>query len=140
MKTKKQENFGGEGEYVMGEGLVMVVDDEPIMRKIAINVLQNSGYQVIAVSSGEEALEVFKLRHHEIKLVLLDLLMPGKCGKETFFDLKSVDPYVKVLLISGAKKDNRIDLLLKSGVAAYVEKPYTFPFLSRVVHDTIYKG
>jgi DNA-binding NtrC family response regulator len=129
-----------ESGYVIGEGLVMVVDDESIMRKIAINVLQNSGYQVIAVESGEEAVDIFKTRHHEIKLVLLDLLMPIQCGKDTYFKMKAIDPDVKVLLISGAKKDVRIDQLLNSGVIAYIEKPYTFEHLSKMVHKAIYKN
>lgn len=140
MKIRNEDNFGGEDGYIMGDGIVMVVDDEPIMRKIAINVLKNSGYQVIPVASGEEAVEIFKDRYQEIELVLLDLLMPEKCGKDTFFDLKSIDSDVKVVLISGSKKDDRIDLLLNSGVIAFIEKPYTFALLSRVVYDAIYNA
>ena len=140
MKNTKENESNGDNGYVMGEGLVLVVDDEPIMRKIAVKVLHNSGYQVISVASGDEAVEIFRSRHKEIKLVLLDLLMPDKCGKETYFDLKTIQPDVKVLLITGAKKDDRIDLLLNSGVIAFIEKPYTFPFLSQQIHNAIYKS
>jgi len=126
-------------QFIKGEGLVLVVDDEPIMRKIAVNVLKNCGYEVIAVENGFKAIEIFEKQHPDIKLVLLDLLMPKKSGKETYLEMKQIQPEVNVLLVSGAKKDPRIKELLKLGVRAYIEKPYTFFHLSRVVHKLIYK-
>jgi len=135
MEEKKSENG-----MVQGEGLVLVVDDEPIMRKIAINVLENSGYAVISAQGGEEAVAIFKEKHQQIKLVLLDLLMPFVCGKDAFFEMKQIDPQVKVLLVSGAKRDKRIDELLKAGVKGFVEKPYTFEYLSKKVFESIYNS
>ena len=136
MTTKTK---GPQGKLVKGEGLVLVVDDEPIMRKIAVNVLQNSGYDVLAAEDGDKALEIFEKKYQKIKLVLLDLLMPNKSGKETYIDMKKIQPDVNVLLISGAKRDKRIQELLKMGVKAYIEKPYTFPQLSQTVYNLIYK-
>ena len=126
-------------QFVKGEGLVLVVDDEPIMRKIAVKVLKSSGYDVIAAEDGFKALEIFEKHHTDIKLVLLDLLMPKKSGKETYFEMRQIQPDANVLLVSGAKRDPRIKELLKSGVKGYIEKPYTFFRLSRVVHKLIYK-
>ncbi len=119
------------------KGLVLVVDDESIMRKIAKNVVEGCGYNVIALEGGEEAVKVFKQRSSEVKLVLLDLLMPEKSGKETYFDLKKIKPDVNVILVTGAKKDKRIEELLKSGVRDYIEKPYTFALLAKKVRDAI---
>ena len=116
-----------------GEGLILVVDDEPIMRKIAVNVLQNSGYTVMAAEDGNQALQIFKQHYRDIKLVLLDLLMPDISGKETYIQMKKINPDVCVLLVSGAERDKRIKELLKMGVKAYIEKPYTFPQLSQMV-------
>ncbi len=126
-------------QFIKGEGLVLVVDDEPIMRKIAVNVLKNCGYDVIAAENGFIALEIFEKHHHDIKLVLLDLLMPKKSGKETYLEMRQIQPDVNVLLVSGAKRDTRIKELLKLGVRGYLEKPYTFFHLSRLVHKLIYK-
>lgn len=122
-----------------GKGLVLVVDDEPIMRKIAVNVLKTCGYDVLAAEDGFKALGIFEKYHKTIELVLLDLLMPEKSGKETYLEMKQIQPDVNVLLVSGAKKDKRIKELLKSGVKAYIEKPYTFLHLSQLVHQLIYK-
>ncbi len=138
MKTKK-DAINQEASLLQGEGLILVVDDEPIMRKIAINVLENCGYTVIAVENGEKAIDIYKLRHHEITLVLLDLLMPNKCGQQTYFEMKNINPDIKAILISGAKKDKRIEELLQSGVKGYIEKPYTFLYLSQKVHEVIYQ-
>jgi CheY-like chemotaxis protein len=126
-------------QFTKGEGLVLVVDDEPIMRKIAVKVLKSSGYDVIVAENGFKALEIFKKHHTNIKLVLLDLLMPKKSGQETYIEMRQIQPDVNVLLVSGAKRDTRIKELLKSGVNGYIEKPYTFFRLSRVVHKLIYK-
>lgn len=126
-------------KFIKGEGLVLVVDDEPIMRKIAINVLKSCGYEVMAAENGFIALEIFEKHHHDIKLVLLDLIMPKKSGKETYLEMRQIQPDVNVLLVSGAKRDTRIKELLKLGVKGYLEKPYTFFHLSRLVHKLIYK-
>ena len=136
MTIKKKK---AQGQLIKGEGLVLVVDDEPIMRKIALNVLKNCGYEVIAAEDGFKAVEIFEKNHQKIKLVLLDLLMPRKSGKETYIEMKQIQPDVNVLLVSGAKRDERIKELLKTGVKAYLEKPYTFSNLSRLVHKLIYK-
>ena len=136
--SKKDKETTKDG-LVKGEGLVLVVDDEPIMRKIALNVLGNSGYDVITAENGEEAIKRFKQRQKDIKLVVLDLLMPDKSGKETYRELKQIQPDVKVLLMSGTKEDERVEELLKIGVKGFIEKPYTFPQLSLTVYDMIYK-
>ncbi len=128
----------GEANLSKGSGLVLVVDDEPIMRKLAVNVLQNSGYHVLVADSGIQAISVFKKYRSGIDLVLLDLLMPEMSGKETFIELNRLQPGINVLLVSGAKKDERILELLEMGVKGFVEKPYTFPHLSRAVFDAIH--
>lgn len=123
---------------IQGKGLILVVDDEPIMRKIAVNVLQLSGYDVISACDGIEAVEIYKKQHQQIRLVLLDLLMPNKAGKETFMEMAAIDPTVRVLLVTGAKRDHRVEELLHMGVKGYIEKPYKFLRLSEAVFDAIY--
>jgi two-component system, cell cycle sensor histidine kinase and response regulator CckA len=126
-----------QNNLIIGEGLVMVVDDESIMRKIAANVLEGCGYNVITVNGGIEAVKIFTQRHKEIDMVLLDLLMPDKCGKETYYDMQKIQSDVKVLLVTGANKDGRIQELLDNGVKGLVEKPYTFSLLSQTVHEIL---
>lgn len=132
-----KKNNGTDG-LSKGEGLVLVVDDEPIMRKLAVNVMQNSGYQVLVAKSGKLALELFKQYQPDITLVLLDILMPELSGYETFMEMKKIQPNVRVLLVSGIKNDETIDAILNQGAKGFVEKPYTFPQLSQAAYKAIY--
>lgn len=134
--AKKKETTAD--HLVKGKGLVLVVDDEPIMRKIAVNVLQLSGYSVMSASDGDEAVDLYKIHHEKIDLVLLDLLMPNKTGKETYLEMIEIEPDVKVLLVTGAKKDIRVEELLNLGIKGYIEKPYKFLHLSEAVFEAIY--
>ncbi len=122
---------------IQGEGLILVVDDEPIMRKIAVKVLEDSGYEVISAADGAEGVDVYKKKCHEIKLVLLDMLMPKKSGKEAYIEMKAFNPDVKVLLTSGFSDDERVEEAIRLGVNAFIEKPYTFVELSRAVHHVL---
>jgi CheY-like chemotaxis protein len=121
------------------DGFMLVVDDESIMRKIAVNVLKSAGHEAIAVKGGVEAVDIFKQRHAEINLVLLDLLMPDKSGQETFFEMKEIKPDVKVLLVTGVKKDKRIQSLLDAGVKGYIEKPFKLSHLAKRVEEILVK-
>ena len=123
---------------VKGKGLVLVVDDEPIMRKIAVNVLELSGYSVMSASDGDEAVDLYKIHYEKSDLVLLDLLMPRKSGKETFLEMSDIKPGVKVLLVTGAKKDKRVEELLGLGIKGYIEKPYKFLHLSQAVFEAVH--
>ncbi len=133
METKSRTEEG----LIKGVGLILIVDDEPIMRKIMINVLKNSGYRVISAENGDQAVEFFQKHMQDIRLVVLDLLMPNKSGKETFLELKQIRPDVKVLLVSGNKKDQSIREMLNLGVRGFLSKPFTFPQLSEAVFDAI---
>ncbi len=124
-------------EKITGKGLIMVVEDEPIMRKVAISILKSSGYEVIVAGDGEEAIPLFKKHHKKIQMVLLDMLMPRKSGKETLQEMKKIDPDVKVLLNSGFRRDERVEAVMKLGVSGFIEKPYTKKELLRAVYNIL---
>ncbi len=121
-----------------GEGLILVVEDEPIMNKIATHILQNSGYTVITATNGDEGIRQFQKHHEQLNMVLLDMLMPKKSGKDTYLEMKAVNPGVKVLLTSGFRRDDRVEEVVRLGVCGFIEKPYTFKQLALAVYNTIY--
>jgi len=131
-KKKREEE-----EILKGEGLILVIDDEPIMRKIAVRVLEKAGYTVISAEDGEKGVELFRQHHQELKMVLLDMQMPKKSGKETYLEMKVINPSAKVLLASGSRKDERVEEILRLGVQDFIEKPYTFGQLARVVRKVL---
>ncbi|MCP4147559.1 MAG: response regulator [bacterium] len=122
-----------ESETFYGEGLILAVDDEPIMQKMAKKILNACGYEVVLADDGEEAVRVFQGLHRGITAVVLDMMMPKMSGKEAFIEMKKIDPEVKVLLVSGYKANEKIEELLEMGVDAFLQKPYTIDKLSEAL-------
>lgn len=84
-----------------GTEAVLVVEDDVILRKLIKDVLEGVGYKVIMAEDGEKAIERFMERKDEIKLALLDVIMPKKNGKEVYEEIKKIRPDIKVLFASG---------------------------------------
>jgi len=122
-------------EFKKGEGLILVVDDEPVMRDMSRAILKECGYDVITVENGEIGVEIFKERHQEIKAVILDMVMPKMGGKQTFIEMKKIQFDVVVLLASGFRKDERIDEILSMGVKGFLQKPFTINKLSTIIYN-----
>lgn len=120
-----------------GVQLVLVVEDEPIMRKVAVKVLKDAGHEVLIAENGEEGVELFEKHHNDIKLVLLDMVLPKKSGKDVYIEMKKIKSDVKVLLNSGFRKDKRVEEILQLGIKHFIEKPYTFDALAKAIHAAI---
>jgi len=121
----------------IGSGLILVVDDEAIMRKTAKNILEKLGYQVIVAEDGDEGVKAFAERSSEIKAVLLDMSMPKLSGKDAYVEMKKFEPGIKALLVSGFKKDERIQAALDLGINGFVQKPYTMQVLAQEVKKLV---
>src|SRR5688572_632128 len=79
---------------------ILVVDDEPLIRRLTQTLLESVGFQVFTAANGDEALAIFEQRPEGIDLVLLDLAMPGKSGEEVLQELRRLDAAVRVLILS----------------------------------------
>ena len=116
-----------------GSGTVLVVDDERFIIEIAGEWLRELGYRVIEASSGQEALGLYEANREEIDLVILDMVMPGMDGGETFDRLRALDPNVCVLLISGYGLNGRIREIRRQGCRGFLQKPFTILQLSEKI-------
>jgi PAS domain S-box-containing protein len=105
-------------------GLVLVVDDEPAVRRIVQAQLERLGYQVIAAHNGAEAIELFRARKDEIGLVVLDVIMPGMDGWETLATLRGLRPAIPVILASGYEEAQVMDGEHAELPQAFLQKPY----------------
>jgi PAS domain S-box-containing protein len=126
-----------EPEVPRGEGLILVIDDEEVLRRTALYMLEKCGYEVITAENGEEGVRIFKERHHEIRAVLTDLVMPKKSGEQVYLEMKAINPEIKVLLTSGFKQDDRVNLALGYGIRGFIQKPYTLEKLSQAMADLL---
>ena len=107
-----------------GDETILVVDDELIVRQMVTEILAEAGYTVESVGSGAEALDQVQALDGAVDLVLLDLVMPGMSGEETFTVLNAGFPGLPVLLTSGYAQEEVTDRLLAAGARDIVHKPY----------------
>lgn len=112
-----------------GEGTILIIDDEEIMRITASEILKECGFNVICTSGGQEAVDIYREQNEIIRAVVLDMAMPGLNGKETYLLLKEINTDVIVLLASGFKLDKRVNEVLELGVKGFIQKPYSFESL-----------
>jgi two-component system, cell cycle sensor histidine kinase and response regulator CckA len=109
---------------IEGRRLVLLVEDEPLVRNMALQMLDRLGYAVTSAEDGVEALEVFRRQHKEIDCVLLDLTMPGMDGWETLSALRELRPDVPVILSSGYDEVQLMERLNREQPQAFLHKPY----------------
>ena len=104
--------------------LILLVDDEDVVRRSAGRVVRQSGHRVIFARSGKEAIRIYVETQPRPDLVLMDLNMPGMTGDQAFEELRAVDPEAPVVFVSGYW-DSELERKLRSmGALGFVQKPY----------------
>ena len=103
---------------------ILLIDDEELLCEMAKEMLESYGYIVTAFSNVLDALEFYKKSFDAIDIVILDLIMPLKSGKETFFELKKINPFVKVIISSGYSSDGEAQTILNNGARGFIQKPF----------------
>jgi signal transduction histidine kinase/ActR/RegA family two-component response regulator len=104
--------------------LILVVDDEPLIRSTTCQILTDLNYRVVQAGNGKEALDLFKQRGAEIDLIVMDVVMPVMSGRKAFECIRRIDQQVKVVFTSGFTGDEAINELTTPGHTAFLRKPY----------------
>jgi hemerythrin-like metal-binding protein/PAS domain S-box-containing protein len=116
-------------EPVTGSEHVLVVEDEPQVREVTQGILRRAGYQVLAASSGDEALSLEASVLAPVRLVVTDVVMPGLDGRATAEELRRRHPSMRVLYVSGYTRD----VIGQRGVldpgVQFLAKPFTAAML-----------
>ena len=112
---------------------VLVVDDEEATRNVAEALLKKLGHVVVTKKSGEDGLEWFRDHAAEVDLIILDLVMPGLGGGETFTALREVKPDAQILLISGYNPGEDSEAALDAGAIGFLQKPFGLDELSAAI-------
>jgi CheY-like chemotaxis protein len=126
-------------EPVRGHETVLLVDDEQITMEVGQEILRELGYKVVTARNGAEAIEKFRTLGRQIDLVILDMIMPGMGGGQTFDELRQIDPAVRVLLSSGYSISGEASQILERGCNDFIQKPFNMRQLSekmRAILDT----
>ncbi|MBN2790162.1 MAG: response regulator [Candidatus Delongbacteria bacterium] len=125
-------------ELIYGDNQkVLIIDDEKLVLETTSEVLKSLNYLPILAMSGTDGLDIFKKEHENIKLVILDMIMPKMDGEEIFRELKKIDPKVKVLVSSGYSVTNKITKILENGGSGFIQKPFNITDLSIKVKNIL---
>ncbi len=120
-----------------GEGTILVIEDEEIIRNYSKAMLEECGYNVLTAENGLIGLDLYKEKKTEITAVLLDMMMPEKSGYETLIELKKITPRLPVLMTSGLYSSEIIENVIKAGAESFIEKPYSLVQLSNKIQSIL---
>jgi two-component system, NtrC family, response regulator HydG len=115
-------------------GKVLVVDDEPNMRKTLSAILRDEGYEVQTADNGEQAVELCK--QHLFDVVLMDVRMPKLDGVEAFRRIRRHQEGVRVILMSAYREDQLKREALDDGAIAFIDKPLDVERVIRLIGET----
>jgi PAS domain S-box-containing protein len=122
---------------VTGTETVLLAEDEAELREFTKNLLKEYGYNLITAVNGQDAINEFKIYRDKIQLLLFDVIMPNKNGKEAYEEIKQIRPDIRVIFMSGYPAD----VIHKQGILekgfAYIEKPVSPAKLLRKIREVL---
>jgi PAS domain S-box-containing protein len=123
----------GEMDSSPDPDVILIVDDEEMIRGVCVEMLGILGYKTLVAADGEEALRIFSENRDRIGLVLLDQCMPGMDGVTVLRSLKQCKPDIRVLLASGFSEEDVSEQFGGLGLCGFIQKPFKFEILSSEV-------
>ncbi len=110
----------------MSKGFILTVDDSEMMRDIISNAVKSLGYESLEAENGKEALEVLEANKDNVKLIVLDWIMPIMDGYETLKRVKESEEYknIPVIMVTTENDQLRIISAVKLGADNYIVKPF----------------
>jgi len=121
----------------LGQGVVLVVDDEPFVRNVSRSMLIKMGFEVLTAADGREGVDRFRAQADNVRLVLLDLTMPEMSGREALAEIRKIRPDVPVILFSGYHVHESREELSAEGVTGFLQKPFRYEDLLPVIRQAL---
>ncbi|HVW87266.1 MAG TPA: PAS domain S-box protein [Bryobacteraceae bacterium] len=137
--SRSTSSLADAGSAPHGHETVLVVDDEPVVRQVAITALSALGYQVIVSEDGSEGLDQIR-RNPGISLVLLDMSMPGLSGREVLEEIRATRPELPVVVCSGYSEVEVHRRFAGIEMADILQKPFTARELTTKVRSVLDAG
>jgi PAS domain S-box-containing protein len=120
-----------------GSETILVVEDDESVRHLTEKTLSSYGYKILIAFDGEEAVEVFRRRGKEIAMVMLDVVMPKKGGKQAYDEMRTMTPGLKALFVSGYSADAIHDAFVLQAGIPFLQKPFSPGALARKVREIL---
>ena len=117
---------------------ILVIDDNPNVVDILLRCLREEGYGVLSALTSDEGLKLAILSRPE--LILLDMALPGTNGIELLKRIRSTNPTTRVIIVTGNPDPALAREALELGALAYIDKPFDFAYLKRVIAVALRDG
>jgi len=116
-------------------GKVLVVEDEELVRNMSEVMLKDIGFEVLSAENGAVAVEMFRQNMNEIRVVLMDVIMPEMDGMTAMLAIQRIKPDTRFVIMSGFAFEHRRDEFLKAGACGFIAKPFRNYELMKAVED-----
>lgn len=116
---------------------ILIVDDEPMLRTVSSRMIQSMGFTANTCQDGVEALDYIENEDEPIDLIILDLVMPGLSGAETFRLIRKKIPEQQILIASGYSIDGEAQELIEEGAMGFIQKPFRAEDLGAAIHQIL---
>jgi two-component system, cell cycle sensor histidine kinase and response regulator CckA len=127
----------GDTTVVQNQGTILLVEDEAFVREITCEILEAAGYRVLKTRSAAEATEAFRRYKAIVRLLLTDVVLPGRNGRDLASDLRTMSPNLRTIFISGYPEN----AVTKNGIQEegtfYLPKPFSLQSLTRTVRRVL---
>jgi PAS domain S-box-containing protein len=119
------------------KGTILLIDDEEVVRELGKDILEAYDYEVLLAIHGNEGVRMFNEYKDRIDLVILDMVMPEKGGRQTFKEIRTLKPDAKVLICSGYGEEQYFYELFEAGAAGFLQKPFQHTELLSKVEEAM---
>ncbi|MBW2366015.1 MAG: response regulator [Deltaproteobacteria bacterium] len=122
-----------------GSGTILVIDDEQMVLDVGKSWLKELGYDVLTAKGGNEGVKIYKKYQEKIDMVILDMIMPGTTGSDTYDSLKEINHDIKVLLSTGHIINGEANEILERGCNGFIQKPFKIDQFSQKISEILSK-
>ena len=119
---------------------ILLVEDDLYIRNSLLTTLESLNYRVRIAENGRDALQVYNQHHHQIDLILTDMVMPGMGGEEMMMILREHNPNLKFIVLSGYPLSDNFAAWQKEDLTIYCQKPITQEKLSQAISFMLHSG
>ncbi|HCG27169.1 MAG TPA: hypothetical protein DE060_03170 [Lentisphaeria bacterium] len=120
-----------------GQGLILLVDEDSLMRKVTKKLLEKIGYTVLDTDNGFSALNLYAENIQDVACVILDVSVPQMTNADIYLSLKGMNPDVKVIVFPDSDQDESSTRLRENGFTNFIRKPYSLEMLGKMLQRLI---
>ncbi|NWF36488.1 response regulator [Mariprofundus sp. KV] len=116
---------------------ILIIDDEQIFRESTCEVLQRMGYKTLDADNGKNGIEIYKQYKDEIRLVFMDILMPGITGIQASRQIRAINPTIPIIFLTGYDRTQPLEAEVYEEHSELINKPFRISVLSQAIQKAL---